>query len=203
MVFDGESVEVKIFDNSKWLKVFYHDCTGQNFFESEEQALYSTDPKKYSILANISSKHKINHKYEFIIFWPSLQQYHRWRQVKNPIYDIEQNIGLYQVEGFETIYPKEIPEADQRFGGLVKTAISDGEYNNSLLNGIPGTNWWYYSIGMYTKSKQYYKDNGIPAVIPNLTNIVSLWLLIQKQGTCNIIKTPIIPPYFFYFCLIP
>ena len=183
MVFEGDLFGVKIYDNKKWLLVFYHNCTGKNYFENEEQALYSTDPNKYSILSRINSKHKIRNKYEFIIYWQQLDSFYHWRQSTNPIYDLEKE-GVFQVEGLEMIHPTEIKEEQYEFGGLVKTTIPD-VYNNSLLNGVPGNLGWYFAIGMYQKSKQHYYNRGIPTTYDITTQIVSLWLCVQQNSTCQ------------------
>ena len=190
MHFNAKSTQnTKFFNNSKWIKVFYHDCSNKNFFINEDEAKYSLDPKKYSILGKIDEFHKNGSKYEFIIYWPQLNQYFQWRQSINPVEDIEQSINAYTVKGFEPIFPSTIPpeQYDYQFAGLVKTNIIDYTIN-SLLNGNPGIAAWHYSIGIYQNAKDYYIQNGMPAGAYVTTNIVSLWLLLQKNVTNEIRK---------------
>ena len=61
--------EIKFYDNSFWLKVFFHSNKGGlHGFENEAEAKYCVgDQFKYSILSKINEKFKINNAYEFII----------------------------------------------------------------------------------------------------------------------------------------
>ena len=164
--------------NERWLKVFYHDISTNDFFLNESEALYSTNPIKYSILSTITNKYKIRDKYEFIIYWPLLGRYYRWRQSINPIDEDEQNKN--DAEGFHLIYPKN--NGGNKFGGLVKTTIKDIEIN-AFLNGMPGVSSWYYAIGMYNNALQSWKTSGYPTYAGNMeTKIVSLYLLISNKA---------------------
>ena len=172
--------EIRDFRNNnvheRWLKIFYHDCSSRNYFSGEEEAKYNLNSKKFSILSNITNKYRINNKFEFIIYWPTLNRFYRWRQDFNPLFDLE-NKENKEASGFELKYPKN----DLSFHGLVKTTLGD---KFSLINGTPGEDTWYFSIGMYSGSAW----EKIP-VDSTETDRVSLWLLIDENlfhvSTCS------------------
>ena len=195
MSFESVQWDVRVNGKEKWLKVFYHNSTGRNYFVNESEAKYSLDSNKYSILANITNAYKHRSKFEFIIYWPTLKTFYHWRQTINPLLDIEAE-GVSQARGFELIHPNPDPSR-AKFGGLVKSTILEQSgstyYHSSLLDGRPGVYQWYYSIGMYTESVPTWYQNGIPANGAS-TDIVSLWLLLPGVPTCksqNYLFTPI------------
>ena len=60
-------LDIKEFNNERWLKVFYHNCTNKNYFENETESKYSIDSNKYSILGNITDSYKVGNKFDFIL----------------------------------------------------------------------------------------------------------------------------------------
>ena len=156
-----------------WKKVFYHNFTGRVMFSSESEALHCETTQKFSILDTISPKYKYREKYEFIIWYPSLDYYFQWRQSMNPVLELEKS-GKNESEGFELIH-KGYDDKDDPFGGLVKTNIKFNNKINSLLNGVPGHSHWYFAIGMYSPSYSPYSTDGIPSAATPTDQVV-LWL---------------------------
>ncbi|EAY09316.1 hypothetical protein TVAG_394880 [Trichomonas vaginalis G3] len=116
----------------------------------------------------------------FIIDYPSLNLLNSWKQKKSPLQDIEQK-GVKTAEGFEA----GITEAPSRdWGGLVKTILCP----DSFLDGIPGFEHWFYSIGIMCKASQHYLDGGLPAYFGKtnseevLTSKVRLWSAIKDYN---------------------
>ena len=170
--------EIKKYNGSHWLKVFYHyNQDGLHGFENESEALYCVnDPYKYSIISLISSRYKYNGSYEFIIEYPELQVFNRWKQSKNPLHEKE-TYSNKTVTGFSPIETG-LPGGD--WGGLVKTEIYETIYSSppSLLNGKPGITAWGYAVGQYKNMIWFHNeksDNLIPA---NSTPVeyVFLWI---------------------------
>ena len=206
MSFNGENRVIRVIDRERWLQVFYHDSTGQNYFANPEQAKYSLEDKKYSILANITNAYRVRGKFEFIIYWPSLQLYYRWRQTLNPLLDVE-TANVNEARGFELLHP--IPDPSQaKFGGLVKSTIAEEdtdtgkEYVSTLLDGCPGIYRWFYSIGMYVKSIPHWYNTGKIPSNYGQTDIVSLWLLLPGSITCNMKKYFFTPNFFITIYLL-
>ena len=195
-----ESLNVLYFQNERWLKVFYYDCNDKNYFSGPDEAKYSLDHKKYSILQNITDDYKIKNSFEFLIYYPSLKTYYRWRQSKNPLNDIEE-VGTTEAKGFTLIYPK-VDNNLYKFGGLVKSTIDDVTIN-SLLDGIPGDKGWYFAIGMFSYAKESWLKAGIPA-LTDATDIVSLYLLLKhiRIGTCNRNFHFFLNPIFLFIIII-
>ena len=181
--------EIKSYNNSLWLKVFFHsNKDGLNGFSNEEEAKYCVNnPYKYSILSKINEKFKINNVYEFIIEYPELGVYNIWQQEDNPL-EIEESVG-YSVNGFVEI---ETNAYDPNWGGLAKTTIStlNGK-NSSLLDGCPNSDEWYFAIGMYQDI--YWKVDStthysLPAYNQIETNTVALWLKMPRSILCTVNK---------------
>ena len=193
MEFESEFREVRSIGNENWLHVFYHNCTNYNYFENETEAEYLLNSNKYSILSKITNNLRMRGQFEFVIYWPSLNTYYRWRQKYNPIKELEKT-NVLQAAGFELLYPK-VDNANHKFGGLVRTSIPMQNLNSSLLNGNPGLSVWFFAIGMYQKSQESWYNSGIPAINGSVS-VVSLWLLLPHQITC-MIQMPLIHPSHF------
>ena len=136
-----------------WKKVFYHNFTGRVMFSSESEALHCETTQKFSILDTISPKYKYREKYEFIIWYPSLDYYFQWRQSMNPVLELEKS-GKNESEGFELIH-KGYDDKDDPFGGLVKTAGTMANNRLPFLNGVPsgyGSADVTYAVGIYADS---------------------------------------------------
>ena len=205
---EENGIEIGKFNGSLWMKVFFHNCTGNIKFKDEQEALNCHEKQKYSILNKNNPKMKTRtnattnkeRKYEFILEYPN-NNYIQWRQTNSPIHE-EEIQGKMEATGFEIIHKI---EASAAFGGLVKTKIESHEiYINSLLNGQPGSYLWGYAIGMYKETEPEYLNLDIPSY-SSRTKLVSLWIkmnLLAKSWicTCRVFKK--YPPIYPLFILL-
>ena len=179
------------YNGSKWVRVFYHyNANGAHGFTNEDEAKHCvSDSYKFSILDEITSGQQINGKYEFIIEYPELGTYNRWRQTNNPLEEQESS-GVYKVEGFEEL---ETLAPYSSWGGLVYTSIYESRSSPpSLLNGNPGRKEWYYAIGQYEGVTWIYYSktySSIPSSLGVAVNYVSLWLRLPDKSFTCICKT--------------
>ena len=138
--------EIKYFKGVFWLKVFYHDMSESIGFYSEDEAIYTKQPNKYSILRDITSDYKQNNGlYEFLLIYPETPSYNRWLQGENPLDEVER--GQETVSQYK---PINIGLRNSNWGGLAKSSSNVSKY--SLLNGTPHeptTQDWCYAIGMF------------------------------------------------------
>ena len=137
----------KIAHGCRWLKVFYHDSSTSSFFSSYSEALSSKTQYKYSIIGEIDSKYQFNGKYEFLLEYPGIDGYNRWRQTYNPK-DNPETSGQAAIgyEGVNISFPGRF------WGGLVRSTNS-----NTAFEGSAGHANWWFAIGCYN-----------PEVSPNL-----------------------------------
>ena len=138
------------YQQALWLKIFYHNMTNLEGFFTEEEALDSEKEYKYSILGIIDQFKRPSIKYEFILEYPELQTYNRWKQTNNPLNEEESPDHDSKVEGFVEIYTS---AKSVSWGGLCKTVKSDKENSPpSLLNGSPniiGGELFTFAVGVY------------------------------------------------------
>ena len=155
-----------------WLKVFFHSYKNKALFSGPDEAKYTISEDKYSIFVNITDDFKINNKFEFIIYYPEDNVYFRWVQNNNPINELENSST--KASGFED---KGSTVEGYKWGGLVKTNFTEKNEINSLLNGNPGHNHWYFAIGMYDIVYERWKNSGIPSYLyEKAVNYVYVWL---------------------------
>lgn len=174
--------------------IFFDNCSGKSYLENETAALSINQKNKYSILSQLNDALRVKGKYEFILEWPSLKMFYQWRQTNNPVYEYEKN-GVYKAEGFEPLYNGS--KDSTCWGGLVRTTIKFSNNINSLLDGCPGTSYWYYSIGMYKTVYSQFYNTGYPTTYGrgSGTDLVYLWVrypfnnftIFIKKRTKNII----------------
>ena len=129
--------EIKYLYNAKWLKIFFHNSSNQNFFLNQFEVLNCNSINKYSILNEINEKFKINNKFEFLLEYPNIIGYNRWVQNLNPI-----NQTGSIVEGYEKI---ETSWEGPYWGGL---AISSATTLCFIDGAVSKPDWWFV-IGAY------------------------------------------------------
>jgi len=122
-----------------WLKIFHHNSSGGGMFRDFSHAINSDEPNLYSILHKVTDDYKISGKYEFLLEYPELSGYNRWKQSLHPLYEKD---DTNPVKGYEAI---SISWDVQYWGGLTKSSRS----GNTLIDGSCGHTNWYYSIGAY------------------------------------------------------
>ena len=145
----------RYYKNAQWLLIFYHNITGQVYFQNETEALNCHETQKYSILSIVNENMMYNNKYEFLLqYGASKTKYNRWVQDTNPIFQSENVTGA---EGFDGIH---LDYNSHNFTGLAKTSIlSDNGCINSLLDGYFNNNKWYYGIGQYQPCDSSWSNN--------------------------------------------
>ena len=136
-----------------WRLVYYLDSSVQTFFSSEEEAKNCNVKGRFSILDSIP-KIKGQTTYTFLLEYPVEYKgkYIIWQQSKSPYDDIEVS-GVNSATGFSLLKNT----IGTTFNGLVRTAFADQSAKEkvTLIDGNPGTSYWYYSIGMYKATKYW------------------------------------------------
>ena len=128
----------------------------------------------------------------FIIEYPELKYINAWKQKYSPTEEWEVP-NRYAATGFVA----QITEIKMdEWGGLVRTHIPDGTVNAvcNYLDGNPGRNTWFFSIGMLCNAPSDRKYVALPA--SNVTGVkrVSLWSAIKDYSIkysciCSIYNT--------------
>jgi len=134
--------ETQIKHGCRWLKVFYHDSSTGIYFSSLSDALSCNTSYKFSILGSIDGQYQINGKFEFLLEYPDVEGYNRWKQTLNPKDNPESN-GK-QATGYEGI---SISFPGRYWGGLVKSSDPGTVFDGSAGN----VNWWF-AIGCKSSS---------------------------------------------------
>ena len=175
--------EHRTFAGCEWLKVFYQKKTGNKGFDNIEDALLCNEEDRYSILSELNESLKLsNNKYEFILEYPEINLYNRWRQTNNPIDEYEAT-GKATVDGFYSIH---LGAYKSNWGGLARSNGTD----RALLNGTPdtiGNNDWWFAVGVKTGAFYYKNTIIMPAHNVGVT-ILYLWVRVPiKIGmTCKV-----------------
>ena len=168
------------YNDSQWIVIFHHNIDKAEAFSNEQEAIYSLNPNKYSILVEINDNNKYNFThYEFLLYYKIEGFYWQWRQIQNPINEIEQ-LSVNETSGFDLIktnYPNQTS-----FGGLAKTNLNDPNDPEimTLLNGMLGVKEWYFSIGMYSNADYYVNQKTIPAYSSHETKEVTFFMRIHN-----------------------
>lgn len=141
-------------DGSKWVPLVLHNATGGSIvYSSVSEALQCTNSNKISNLYLFQKEHNIfkdiNGFYEFILYYPGLNNYQRWKQRSNPVltYDAVANY-----------IPIHIPWTDQRWGGMARNNLSLSSASNTFLSGTINHGNWYYALCSFVN----YSSGGIP-----------------------------------------
>jgi len=176
--------ETKDFFDAKWMKVFYHYSGSGVLFSNSSEALNCDQLNKFSVLGGLNGNYAPNGKFEFLLEYPGILGYNRWKQTHLPYLNPEVN-GQCAI-GYE---PVSISWNSQYWCGLV--ASSHPEV--TVLDGSAGFEEWYYSIGTM-------KDEWWPKYIPGpgvLVNEVKLWIRIDNIPTKKMVHTK-----SFFNCLL-
>jgi hypothetical protein len=156
------------------MKIFFHNCTGEVFFTSKEEAKFIITEKKYSLLSKINPTMKINGKYEFLLEYPTGFS-NQWRQSNSPLDEKEDLAnGPYNVTGYEDV---NVTMKEHFWGGLVVSTRP-----HTLLDGSVGYKDWFYSVGLVNPNDWAYSGH-IPS---NDLGVDSLYLWIKVNA--NIIS---------------
>lgn len=180
--------EIGEYNDSMWLKVFYHNHSTKENFKNESEARHCNSEFKYSILDEINPSMRIKGKYEFVMDFPDENIYIRWQQNKNPVKELDY---IETADGFRIIEDNR-PSGSHGFFGLTKVTRKGSGVINSFIDGMPNSNNWYYAVGMYEHSAGSFKTNGIPAY-KDYVKCLRLWIKIDPKGkyrklSCNTFK---------------
>ena len=163
----------KSFKGRKWLLVFYHKLeSDENLFASNEEALFTSQENKYSILKIIDSSFAVHGKYEFLLEYPKFKnEYNHWTQTVNPI-KAQSNAD----NGYKPIH---ISWSSCGWHGLALTSSSSS--SNAFIDGSPfEDDTWFYAIGQKTNW-----HDSIPSFKEEIkkyaTNEVKLWIRVSRE----------------------
>ena len=156
--------------NVYWMKIFHHNSTGNIYFNSKSEALSCNSEKKFSLLGNLGEYDKIDGFFEFLLEYPELSGYNRWKQEVNPLL-IAENSNLSPATGYQ---PISISWNGSFWGGLVKSSHSD-----TFLDGSTNIEYYWYSIGQLF---DYKNTGGFPGPNNIIVKECILWLRISPNN---------------------
>lgn len=160
--FDMFYFETKTFGGATWLKVYYTNSkNGTVLWKDIDELGFSLQAYKWSILGMLPYFYNNTWKYEFLLEYPSLGKYNRWRQTSNPL------LASQSVSGYS---PISIQMSGNNWGGL---SLSSTKGTSTIIDGSPGSTDWYYAIG-----QQAVYQGGIPANDPSVQEVY-LWIRIK------------------------
>ena len=146
----------KTWKGRRWMKFLHHNFALGRGFINEEEALFSLNPNRYSILSELTDVFKYNQKFEFRLEYDTYNIH--WAQNDNPVYLDENKLTKDEVPGLEVF---EKTESVRKFGGLVRS-MPINNINCTLLDGSAHSATWFYSVGMYNYTDGDYYLKGIP-----------------------------------------
>ena len=159
--FDMFHFETKTFGGATWLKVYYTNSkNGTVLWKDIDELGCSFQAYKWSILGMLPYFYNNTWKYEFLLEYPSLGKYNRWRQTSNPL------LTDQSVSGYGAV---DISMTQNNWGGL---ALSSTKGTSTIIDGSPGNTTWYYAIG-----QQAAHQGGIPANDSSVQEVY-LWVRI-------------------------
>ena len=159
-----------------WTLIFYHDITTGKLFDSTT-ALLINNEYQFSIIGTINSNFKANNYYEYLLEYPELVGYNRWKQK----IDLASTTTAQKSSdiGYKGIH---IDFNNGSWGGLSRSLST----SKTVFDGSPGIgdeyNSFWYSIGALT---DYYSKNQFPGP-PRGENSIGvhkcyLWLRIPTR----------------------
>ena len=144
------------------------------FFSSKEEAKSSNSQYKYSILTEINDEFRDkDHKFTFALIYPEIKLYNIWQQSNNPLSENKKwtTNNYYYVEGYQNITILAKRNEDYcRWGGLLLS------HSESLIDGCPGGQEWFYTIGYVGRGWGPTEQNFLIPSNNDGVNIVSLWV---------------------------
>ena len=159
--FDMFHFETKEFSGATWLKVYYTNSkNGTVLWKDVDELGFSLQTYKWSI-GMLPYFYNNTWKYEFLLEYPSLGKYNRWRQTSNPL------LAKQSVTGYAAI---SVNMTQNNWGGL---SLSSTKGTSTIIDGSPSAETWYYAIGQQTVY-----NGGIPANDPAVQEVY-LWIRIK------------------------
>ena len=161
-----------------WLKIFHHNSNGGIFFTNESNAKKSNLPNLYSIFWEISNKFKIEGYFEFLLEYPELIGYNRWKQ------------NVFPLEALKTDSISYIPIQNTWTGFGWKGLYKSSRPESTLIDGTSDLCCWFFSIGSYGKyySPRFPGPNIDGYAEPTVQEAI-LWLRITDLSILNSYQT--------------
>ena len=150
--------------DADWFLVFHHNSAGGYFSPSDE--LFSSTEHKYSRLGKLE-KYRIHGEFEFLLEYPELKGYNRFKQTSNPT-------------KFSTVSDFSIVNLSWKKYGFAGLAISTSK-DWTFIDGSPNDNDWFYAIASRKKwihgdiPGPVYSDEGNPPI-----HEVNLWVRVPS-----------------------
>ena len=165
--------------NKEFVRIFLHDCSHNDFFKNKEEALFSQEKYKQSVLQYVTNDFIVdNDKYEFILQYPEYDINIHWTQ--------ETSITEKTLDTKSKILGDSDPAPS--FGGIAVSYDS----KKTFLDGIVTSNTpdWWYSIGAY--GPHYQNQIPGPYIGATPTNVYKVALYIRMD---NIMLIDTFPPW--------
>lgn len=176
-----------MFNYKLYQLVFEHNFSISKCFTDTAEAKNSDKDGKFSILYDLNNtKYLMKDNFRhYILEYPELQLINAWKQTLSPTEEPEVE-RKYQATGF---HPKITESPMKGWGGLVKTTLPEAikRVPTTYLDGNPGNNTWWYSVGMLCNFPEMYDDKGVPASDQVKTKQVCLWSAI-RESYCDFAK---------------
>ena len=169
-----------------WTLIFHHNLV-DGIFPSNYSAGFSQRRHRYSVLSRVNDNFKIDGYFEFILYYPDIEEYCQWKQNVNPmVAPCGSDIGF---EPVNCTWDNFVPDPENNFTGL---RLSPSEF--TLLDGI-NDGRWHYAIGI-TKldTPKYY---GMPGPIWYYKNVT-----INESYLYMRVNNPLLLPQLFSICTV-
>ena len=166
----------KVWKEKKWQKLLYHNFKLGGGFKNEEEAQYSSDPYRYSVLKELTNIIQNYQEFELLLEYPT---YHiHWIQSDNPVKLKESDVGTGNVRGFKLLNPpnEKFPE----FKGLAVCTSKYSNVVNTFLKGQLGSICFYFAVGMYEYAVGGWGTSAIPGN-GTAEQELSLWVKISSN----------------------
>ena len=192
MEFSNINIQIKNEFNKRWLKVFYHNCAGGVWFNTEEEIKYIDEPQRYSILGLVNNKLNFGGYYEFLLQYPEFEGYNNWKQKLFPFtYEfMSQNSGY-------TCSPQEGLHCS--WNGFDWRGLYYSTSSSTFIDGSNNTYNYWFAIG---SKKGYSNAVRFPGPVGgtasnNGSSVTEVYLWIRIPNSFFIHQSAL-PCYFIY-----
>ena len=166
MIIPKDSVCLKGKFGKTWLLLFHHNSSTGDYFESYGEIEFVNTTTKFSIFGFITSDFKIDGQYEFLLEYPELSGYNKWKQTEFPTTVNES----FSSNGYD---PSTCDCTWSSFKGL---SLS----NRTQYTFLDASSGWYYSIGAKRNDPWKNITNTFPGPYVNYISHVFLWIHISN-----------------------
>ena len=163
--------EYKYAYKAYWKLLFYANQRESGDYLSLSEYLTVKSEKVYSNFQEEKDRPRKQGKYEFLLEYPALDGYNRWKQSNFPLNEPDSN-NKTTAEGYVGIHTS---WNINNWGGLV---LSTNEQGYCLLDGSVGSEYWYYTIGYVGNVPKW--QNGFPGP-GEIVQEVYLWMRISMH----------------------